>query len=114
MKTICQPNYKKKSFLQNFREHHLTTESNGPCLNLLWKANASGFTPSPGPLMNPLDVQIGISSEHVIRVQDRIFIIEIMGLNQKIDELTPVKRTQAGIFSHHTQQEVHDTFHCHL
>jgi hypothetical protein len=29
------------------------TESNGPCLNLLWKANASGFAPSPGPLMNP-------------------------------------------------------------
>jgi hypothetical protein len=29
-------------------------------------------------------------------------------------ELTLVKLIQAEIFSHHKQQEVHDTFHCHL
>jgi hypothetical protein len=40
------------------------TESNGPCLNLLWKANASGFAPSPGPLMNPLYMHIGNSSDN--------------------------------------------------
>ena len=32
----------------------LTTESNGPCLNLSWNENAIGFGFSPGPLMNPL------------------------------------------------------------
>jgi hypothetical protein len=36
---------------------YLTTESNGPCLNLLWNAKASGFASSPGPLMNPLDMK---------------------------------------------------------
>lgn len=32
----------------------LTTESNGPCLNLSWNENAKGFGESPGPLINPL------------------------------------------------------------
>ncbi|GER25983.1 alpha-L-arabinofuranosidase, partial [Striga asiatica] len=36
---------------------YLTTESNGPCLNLSWNENANGFGLSPGPRINPLNRQ---------------------------------------------------------
>ena len=102
-------------YLKTFRDLHLTTESSGPCLNLLWKANASAFTPSPGPLMNPLDVCTGISSDHVChRDSWHNHHNRDNGHKQEDCELTPAKLTQAEIFSRHRQQQVPDMFHYHL
>lgn len=56
----------------------LTTESNGPCLNLSWNENAKGFGFSPGPLINPLDQVIAkIQIRYHLQANTKILSIKL-------------------------------------